>query len=45
MIVRAAADADRRLCLLDFPCQPPDHPVLMGYGESHYLKCGIFRAL
>ncbi|MCL2831860.1 MAG: class I SAM-dependent rRNA methyltransferase [Treponema sp.] len=45
MITEAAADAGRRLAQLDFRFQAPDHPVLVGYDESLYLKCGFYRAL
>jgi len=45
MIADAAADAERRLIQLDFRFQAQDHPVLTGYGESLYLKCGFFRVL
>jgi len=45
MIAEAAADAQRRLLQLDFRCQGPDHPVLVGYDESQYLKCGFYRVL
>ena len=45
MIAEAAADADRRLLQLDFRYQAPDHPVLVGYDESLYLKCGFYRVL
>ena len=44
IIASAAADSGRRLRLLDFRYQAQDHPILLGYGESLYLKCGIFRA-
>ena len=44
-ITDAAADAERRLIQLDFRFQAQDHPVLTGYGESLYLKCGFFRVL
>ena len=44
MIAGAAADAERRLVQLDFRFQGPDHPVLIGYDESLYLKCGFYRA-
>jgi 23S rRNA (cytosine1962-C5)-methyltransferase len=43
MICDAAADAERRLIRLDFRTQGPDHPVLVGYDESLYLKCGLYR--
>jgi 23S rRNA (cytosine1962-C5)-methyltransferase len=45
MITDAAADAERRLIQIDFRFQAQDHPVLTGYGESLYLKCGFFRVL
>ncbi|MDR3192144.1 MAG: class I SAM-dependent rRNA methyltransferase [Treponema sp.] len=45
LIAEAAADAERRLIRLDFRCQSADHPVLVGYDESLYLKCGIYRVL
>jgi 23S rRNA (cytosine1962-C5)-methyltransferase len=45
MIVLAAADAERRLHQLEFRYQGADHPVLAGYDESLYLKCGVYRVL
>jgi 23S rRNA (cytosine1962-C5)-methyltransferase len=45
MIAAAAADADRRLVQLDFRYQASDHPILLGYDESFYLKCGYYRVL
>jgi 23S rRNA (cytosine1962-C5)-methyltransferase len=45
MIAGAAADAERRLTELDFRYQGADHPILVGYDESRYLKCGVYRAL
>jgi 23S rRNA (cytosine1962-C5)-methyltransferase len=45
MIAEAAADAERRLIQLDFRSQGPDHPVLVGYDESLYLKCGFYRTV
>jgi 23S rRNA (cytosine1962-C5)-methyltransferase len=45
MIAQAAADAGRRLHQLEFRYQGADHPVLAGYDESLYLKCGVYRAL
>jgi 23S rRNA (cytosine1962-C5)-methyltransferase len=41
----AARDTDRRLHLIEFRHQPPDHPILSGYDESLYLKCGIYRVM
>jgi 23S rRNA (cytosine1962-C5)-methyltransferase len=45
MIAEAAADAGRRLIRLDFRFQAQDHPVLAGYDESLYLKCGFYRVV
>jgi 23S rRNA (cytosine1962-C5)-methyltransferase len=45
MIASAASDADRRLIQLDFRGQGADHPVLVGYDESLYLKCAFYRAV
>jgi 23S rRNA (cytosine1962-C5)-methyltransferase len=45
-IIRAAAGgADRRLYEIRFGYQSSDHPVLVGYDESLYLKCGFYQAL
>jgi 23S rRNA (cytosine1962-C5)-methyltransferase len=41
----AARDAERRLYLLESRSQAADHPVLVGYDESEYLKCDIYRAM
>jgi 23S rRNA (cytosine1962-C5)-methyltransferase len=43
MIAEAAADAERRLVQIDFRYQSSDHPILVGYDESLYLKCGYYR--
>jgi 23S rRNA (cytosine1962-C5)-methyltransferase len=45
VIAEAAADADRRLIQLDFRYQAADHPILVGYDESFYLKCGYYRVV
>jgi 23S rRNA (cytosine1962-C5)-methyltransferase len=45
VITDSAADAGRRLIELDFRRQCPDHPILVGYGESHYLKAGFYRVI
>ncbi len=45
MIAEAAADAERRIVQIDFRFQAQDHPILAGYDESLYLKCGFFRVL
>jgi 23S rRNA (cytosine1962-C5)-methyltransferase len=45
MIASAAADAERRIVQIDFRYQAQDHPILVGYDESFYLKCGFYRVL
>ncbi|MDR3160225.1 MAG: class I SAM-dependent methyltransferase [Spirochaetaceae bacterium] len=45
MVAEAARDAERRLILLDFRYQASDHPILVGYDESLYLKCASYRVL
>jgi 23S rRNA (cytosine1962-C5)-methyltransferase len=39
----AAADAKRRVRVLEFCHQPPDHPVLISMPESEYLRGYILR--
>ncbi|MDR0525262.1 MAG: class I SAM-dependent rRNA methyltransferase [Spirochaetaceae bacterium] len=43
MLTEAASDADCRLIQLDFRGQSGDHPILLGYDESNYLKCAFYR--
>jgi 23S rRNA (cytosine1962-C5)-methyltransferase len=43
MIAGAAADAEKRVVQADFRYQGSDHPILIGYDESLYLKCGFYR--
>jgi 23S rRNA (cytosine1962-C5)-methyltransferase len=43
VIGEAARDAERRLYLLESRSQARDHPILVGYDESLYLKCDIYR--
>ncbi len=45
MVTEAATDAGRRLVETDFRRQSADHPILVGYDESFYLKCGFYRAV
>ncbi|MEW6398404.1 MAG: class I SAM-dependent rRNA methyltransferase [Bacillota bacterium] len=44
VVAKAARDAGRRVLVLEMRGQPPDHPVLLGYPESRYLKCFICRS-
>ena len=45
MIMKAAADAHRTVQILEKRGAGPDHPVLVGYPKSEYLKCAILRVL
>lgn len=44
VLAAAAADARRKVHVLEFCHQPPDHPVLIGMPESEYLRGYIVRA-
>lgn len=41
----AALKAGRRLRLIDYGTQSPDHPILAAMPETEYLKCFIFHVL
>jgi 23S rRNA (cytosine1962-C5)-methyltransferase len=43
VLADAAADAKRRVHVLEFCHQPPDHPVLVTMPESEYLRGYILR--
>ncbi|MFA5056807.1 MAG: class I SAM-dependent rRNA methyltransferase [Opitutaceae bacterium] len=43
MLAEAATDAKRRVHILEFCHQPPDHPVLVTMPESEYLRGLILR--
>jgi 23S rRNA (cytosine1962-C5)-methyltransferase len=43
VLADAAADAKRRVQVLEFCHQPPDHPVLIAMPESEYLRGYILR--
>lgn len=45
VVAAAAHDAGRRVVVLEARGQPPDHPILLGYPESRYLKCLICRTV
>ena len=45
MIQNAANDAHRTIQILEKRGAGPDHPVLVGYPKSEYLKCAIIRVL
>jgi 23S rRNA (cytosine1962-C5)-methyltransferase len=41
MLAEAAADAGRTVRILEQRGQGPDHPIVLGIPETHYLKCLI----
>jgi 23S rRNA (cytosine1962-C5)-methyltransferase len=43
MVQEAALDAGRQLREVYYGTQPPDHPILWGDPETHYLKCFILQ--
>ena len=43
MIMHAAMDSHKRVQILEKRGAGPDHPVLLGYPKSEYLKCVIFK--
>ncbi len=45
MLRDAAADAGRRLRVLERRGAPPDHPGLLGADETDYLKCWLLQAV
>ncbi|HEV2800563.1 MAG TPA: class I SAM-dependent rRNA methyltransferase [Pyrinomonadaceae bacterium] len=45
VVAEAAADARRRLQIVEKRIQSSDHPVLVGVPETLYLKCLIARAV
>jgi len=45
VVQEAAADAGKRVHLLEFRTQAPDHPILLSVPETCYLKCAMLRVL
>ncbi len=43
IVTQAAADAGRRVQLLETRAAAPDHPEVLTLGETRYLKCLILR--
>ncbi len=43
MLTAAAADSHRRVQILQKRGAAPDHPLLLGYPKSEYLKCAICK--
>ncbi len=45
MLMHAAMDSHKKVQILEKRGAGPDHPVLLGYPKSEYLKCAICRVL
>ncbi|MCR5289493.1 MAG: class I SAM-dependent rRNA methyltransferase [Treponema sp.] len=45
MLMHAAKDSHKSVQILEKRGAGPDHPVLLGYPKSEYLKCAIARVL
>ncbi|MCI5523303.1 MAG: class I SAM-dependent rRNA methyltransferase [Treponema sp.] len=45
MIMHSAVDSHKRVQILQKRGAGPDHPVLLGYPKSEYLKCAVCRVL
>ena len=45
MLMHAAMDSHKRIQILEKRGAGPDHPVLLGYPKSEYLKCAICRVI
>jgi 23S rRNA (cytosine1962-C5)-methyltransferase len=45
MVAEAGLDSGRRLREIHYGTQPPDHPILWGVPETHYLKCLVLEVL
>jgi 23S rRNA (cytosine1962-C5)-methyltransferase len=43
MLMKAAQDSRKRVQVLEKRGAGPDHPVLLGYPKSEYLKCAVCR--
>jgi 23S rRNA (cytosine1962-C5)-methyltransferase len=44
-VAKAAVDAGRIVREVYAGAQPPDHPILWGAPETHYLKCLVLQVL
>lgn len=45
MLMHAAMDSHKSVQILEKRGAGPDHPILLGYPKSEYLKCAITRVL
>ena len=45
MLMKSAEDSKKRVQILEKRGAAPDHPVLLGYPKSEYLKCAVCRVV
>ncbi len=45
MVMKAAEDSHKRVQVIEKRGAGPDHPVLLGYPKSEYLKCAVCRVI
>jgi 23S rRNA (cytosine1962-C5)-methyltransferase len=45
VVEQAAADAGRRVRMIERRSQSPDHPILIGVPETEYLKCLVMQVI
>ncbi|MFQ6092712.1 MAG: hypothetical protein ACE5OR_08540 [bacterium] len=45
VIRRAAADAGRKVRLIELRTQAPDHPIILSMPETEYLKCAFLEVV
>ncbi|MBQ2529430.1 MAG: class I SAM-dependent rRNA methyltransferase [Treponema sp.] len=45
MLTHAAMDSHKKVQILEKRGAGPDHPVLLGYPKSEYLKCAVCRVM
>ncbi len=45
MLTHAAMDSHKKIQVIEKRGAGPDHPVLLGYPKSEYLKCAVCRVL
>ena len=45
MLMKAAEDSKKRVQVFAKFGAAPDHPVLLGYPKSEYLKCAVCRVV
>ncbi len=45
MLMHASRDSHKKIQVLEKRGAAPDHPILLGYPKSEYLKCAICRVL